>query len=51
MTNYSPWGCKQSDMTKHTYTEHTDKNYRGSAQILSKIDQKIKIQKRKKNVF
>ena len=29
-------------MSKHTYTWHTDKNYIGSAEMLSKIDQKKK---------
>ena len=36
-------------MSKHTYTWHTDKNYIGSAQMLSKIDQKIKMQKKKRS--
>ena len=23
LADYSPWGCKESDMTEHTHTTHT----------------------------
>ena len=35
---YSPWGCKESDMTKHTHTHtHTHRNLRKYLQLSSNL--------------
>ena len=38
LVGYSPWGCKESDMTKHTHTRtHTHRNLRKYLQLSSNL--------------